>query len=578
MIRSQYSYRFFQRIIYIALLLCVFIPQSNVFSATLSIIPSLSQVNAGNIINVSVAVNTQGVAVNNSEAIIQFPPDLLQVVSVDNSSSIFSLWVENPSFSNSTGQVSFNGGAPNPGYTGNNGRILSVTFLAKKAGTATILIGDSSVRANDGLGTDVLSTKSSATINISNSAVPVSQPEVAVPSQPKNDQALIVTSSTHPQQKTWYNLKTALLSWNNPSDATAIKTFFGSHADSDTSVLYTPAISSKKIESIDDGIWYFHVNYKTARGWSPITHYRLQVDSTSPKDFSMQLKKSDFGGATVVLQASDALSGVDHFTISVDNEKPIVVPADQSGSASTYLPINSTGTHTVVGRVYDSAGNVSETSSNIETSVPASLTIDSYPSAIKVNEVIDLTGTSPYPNATLSVSIQRGADSIQTFNVTSDGSSKYHFVSRPIEQTGAYTVWVNLIQDDGSIILTSRKVKIEVSKPIILQIGSYTTTLMTVLTPLLALIILFILLIYYGWHRFFILRKKMRGDHKLIEEKVHRSLKMLSEEVTKQLSAVEKTSSRRKVSADEKKAILELKSAIADIDSYIEKQIDSLEK
>jgi hypothetical protein len=70
----------------------------------------------------------------------------------------------------------------------------------------------------------------------------------------------------------------------------------------------------------------------------------------------------------------------------------------------------------------------------------------------------------------------------------------------------------------------------------------------------------------------------MRGDHKLIEEKVHRSLKMLSEEVTKQLSAVEKTSSRRKVSADEKKAILELKSAIADIDSYIEKQIDSLEK
>ena len=69
-------------------------------AATLSFSPSTANVSVGNIVSVKVVVNTLGEAINNAEVNIQFPSDLLEVVSVSKSSSVFSLWVEEPIFSN----------------------------------------------------------------------------------------------------------------------------------------------------------------------------------------------------------------------------------------------------------------------------------------------------------------------------------------------------------------------------------------------------------------------------------------------------------------------------------------------
>lgn len=548
-------------------------------AATLSLSPSSTSVNAGNIINVSVFVNSQGKVINNSDAIVQFPPDLLQVVSVDSSNSIFTLWVENPAFSNSLGQVTFNGGVPNPGYSGSNGKILSITFLAKKAGTATLIFGDSSIRENDGLGTNVISGKFPTTITINGAAsIPVAAPvEISKPVAQIN-KALVVTSSTHPQQKSWYNNSTVVLSWNVPSDAVSVKTFLGSHSDSDTSVMYKPTISNKTIDKLEDGVWYFHVNYQTTSGSSPVTHYRLQIDTVNPKNFSLNLEKGSQGGATATLRADDSLSGVNHFTVSVDNDQSIIIPADAAGSATTYIPILTTGAHTIIAKAYDNAGNVSEASASITTDIPSSLTIDSYPASIEVNDHIDVSGTAPYPNASLSISLQKDADSVQTYNILSDGSAKFHFVSGAMEQKGTYTLWANLLREDGGVVLSSKKVSIEVSKPILLQIGSYTTELLTVLIPAAALLFALLFLLYFGWHKFFNLQKKRELELKQVEERIHHSLKVLSEEVTKQVAQVEETGANRSVSPGEKKAIVELKKAIKDIDLYIEEQIERIKK
>ena len=97
-------------------------------AATLFTRPSQASVSVGNIINVQVLVNTGGKAINNAEGTIQFPKDFLEVISLDTKSSIFSLWVEEPGFSNGIGQATFNGGAPNPGFTGSNGSVPSITF------------------------------------------------------------------------------------------------------------------------------------------------------------------------------------------------------------------------------------------------------------------------------------------------------------------------------------------------------------------------------------------------------------------------------------------------------------------
>ncbi len=168
------------RLSFFVLLLVGFFPRS-IFAATLFISPSSSSVTSGNIFTVNVIVNTEGQSINTSDAIIQFPTDILQVVSVSKGSSIFSLWVEDPNFSNTTGQISFNGGIANPGYLGNYGQLVSITFQAKKAGSASILFSDSSVRANDGLGTDVLSTKVGAKFTITAPVIPVTPKPVTVP-------------------------------------------------------------------------------------------------------------------------------------------------------------------------------------------------------------------------------------------------------------------------------------------------------------------------------------------------------------------------------------------------------------
>jgi len=112
---------------------------------------------------------------------------MLEVLSIAKTSSIFSLWVEEPSFSNYTGKITFNGGAPTPGFTGANGNILSITFKAKEQGTAYVAFANGTVRKNDGLGTDITSGLIGATFNIKKAVskpTPVSTPE-PVPEAPQ---------------------------------------------------------------------------------------------------------------------------------------------------------------------------------------------------------------------------------------------------------------------------------------------------------------------------------------------------------------------------------------------------------
>jgi len=135
-------------------------------AASLLLQPTASTISVGNIVSIKIIVNTQSQVINNAEATIQFPTDLLEVISTTKSSSIFNLWVEEPSFSNSTGRVTFNGGVPTPGFNGSNGYVATVTFKARKQGTASVIFTDGAVRANDGLGTDVLTSKTGGVIQI----------------------------------------------------------------------------------------------------------------------------------------------------------------------------------------------------------------------------------------------------------------------------------------------------------------------------------------------------------------------------------------------------------------------------
>lgn len=537
-------------------------------AAVLLIKPSQAEVSVDNIINVQVYVNTAGKVINNAESIIEYPKDLLEVISLDSRSSIFSLWVEQPTFTNSTGQVTLNGGVPNPGFSGTNGNVISIIFKAKKAGTASILFSNSAVRENDGLGTDILSGKVGAEITI------VSGQKV----QPAVDSNFVITSSSHPNQNLWFNKNNVDLSWTLPKNAVAVKTLLGAYKDSEPTIYYDSPLASKNLKDIEDGTWYFHANYLAGGVWSKAQHYKLQIDTAGPTNLSVNSEKDTTGKVTLHIKAGDSLSGVDHYQVAADSDKPMTVKSDSNGDASIEIPFYTSGEHTLVITAFDKAGNSAETKTTITTSYVLELRIDSYPAEAKINESIGISGTAPYPYAPLRISLKDSENVVQTYKIKSNSYSKFDFISQPVLVEGDYTLWVDMLKDNEEISLSSQKVTVSVQTPLLLQIGYYTISLMKVLIPAAVLLILFLLILLYGWYKFFNLYRKVKRESSEAEKILGKSFKILHKDLMDHISKLRRTESKRKLTSEEIEFLERFEEELTEAESVLEKEVKDISK
>ncbi len=190
-------------------------------AATLSFAPASGSYTVGNTFAVAVRVSSTDQAMNAASGAIAFSNNKLEVVSLSKSGSIFNLWVQEPSFSNSTGMVSFEGIVLDPGFTGANGKIITVNFRVKSAGTAPISFSSGSVLANDGAGTSILKSLGGASFNLGTAppseiappapaatppeTLPVAIPETPTitnyPSQLQTGDTLVVEGTTDPDSR-----------------------------------------------------------------------------------------------------------------------------------------------------------------------------------------------------------------------------------------------------------------------------------------------------------------------------------------------------------------------------------------
>lgn len=342
-------------------------------AATLSVGSGNSQIAVGSTVVAYVQVDSEGVAINNAEGTLTFPTDIFDVVSVSQSPSIFTLWIQSPSYGG--GGVSFNGGLPAPGYTGSNGRLFSVTLRAKAPGVAALAVAGGAVRANDGLGTDVLRTSNAAIVTV---AAPAAAPAPAVQevSKPAAIGSIAISSQTHPQEDSWYSSAEASLQWKVPAGADAVQTLVSKNKGATPSVIYRPAIAQKTTSALEDGVWYFNLRAHTAAGWGPISSYRLQVDTTPPvlgrvkisyngDDKTLVLsavaKSGESRGIILDAAVADEMSGVDRLEVVVDGKVAAAIPADSFNEGTYTLPITlTTGEHSASLRVTDNAGNQAE--------------------------------------------------------------------------------------------------------------------------------------------------------------------------------------------------------------------------
>ncbi|OJI09351.1 MAG: hypothetical protein COV08_01315 [Candidatus Vogelbacteria bacterium CG10_big_fil_rev_8_21_14_0_10_49_38] len=148
-------------------------------AADLRLVPSNSRVEVSDNFSVAVQLASPKQSANAVYGVINFPPNLLQVVSVNHTGSVVDLWVQDPAFSNMSGQVIFEGAILNPGFTGESGRVLTVNFRAKADGVAKLAFAGGSVLANDGQGTNILNQLSPATVTVTAKTVAPAAPKPA---------------------------------------------------------------------------------------------------------------------------------------------------------------------------------------------------------------------------------------------------------------------------------------------------------------------------------------------------------------------------------------------------------------
>ena len=332
-------------------------------AATLNFSPPSGIHSVGSVFSVNINVESSDQAMNAASGIVSFPWDKLEVVSISKQGSIFSLWPAEPSFSNSQGTVSFEGIVLNPGYIGASGKILTITFRARSAGQANTNFSSGSVLANDGTGTNILNGLRVAVFTLTNVEEASPAPQVETPVATGN--ALGITSATHPDQSKWYADNTPEFSWELPDGTLEVRTLIGKFSSATPSVPYIPPISKKKVDELPDGSYYFSLQVRTATGWSAVSRYRVNIDTTPPKPFSVTFPHGSKGfepQPVVFFNTTDAESGMSHYEIKIGTDDKPTRSALQASSNPYVLPSRVPGTYTLLVTAIDNAGNTRNSS------------------------------------------------------------------------------------------------------------------------------------------------------------------------------------------------------------------------
>jgi hypothetical protein len=540
-----------------------------IHAASLSFSPSTSNLSAGNIVSVKALVSTDGESVNNANATIRFPADMLEVISVTKGSSIFPLWVEEPSFSNSEGSISFNGGVPNPGVVGQGKEIVLIAFRAKKQGDATLLFSDSAVRANDGLGTNILSSTQSASIRITGPAQSdVPAPAAASDSVPKRP---VVTSSTHPLQESWYPASSATFGWVVPAGVTSVQTLLSVNPTAVPSITYDSSVSQRTVANLDDGVLYFHIRYMSSAGWGPIARYKIQIDSTAPEKLSASVSSVD-GRDMLSLAASDSQSGISHYSIAIDGASFRVEPADVASGAYT-LPALEKGSRDLVVTAHDKAGNRAEKQLSFMSSGPVAPIITASPAVLTRGESLTVKGTARYPYADVDVLIAVGGKAPVSYQVKALADGSFSFVSDDVGGTGNASVSARMSFPGDIKSPSSNVISFQIRDTEAVRFGKSTVRLLMVLIPAIILFLLLLLALYLGWHKFFGLKRKLAREAGELSKEIHDALMLLRSEMTAQMRKLEDAKKDRDLNRKEEKILRDLQDNIDSVDAFVTKKI-----
>jgi len=328
-------------------------------SASLFIRPPEGTFVAGGTFEVGIYMNTGGNNVNAVRVDLEFPPDKLQIVSPNIGKSVVQFWVIQPTFSNSNGTVSFQGGIPPPGINTSDGLISTIVFRVTNTGPAALRIKDSSrVYLADGKGTNILG-------NVSHAIYVLKLPAPQGP---------LVVAPKHPDQNKWYQEDDVEFLWELPKGATSVSYVLNEEplgVPDDIPEGFRKFVAYKDTSS---GTKYFHIKaFNPDSGWGGTTHYVVNVDDEAPANFPIEVSpkaRTTVRRPTLIFNTTDAHSGLSHYAMKVIPTSKVFeekgpTPFFVETSSPFVMPELDFGSYDIILRAYDLAGNYREVQQKI---------------------------------------------------------------------------------------------------------------------------------------------------------------------------------------------------------------------
>ncbi len=548
------------------------------FAANLNLSPDAGLYSVGKTFPVSVYVSTPSASINAVSGSLTFPVDKLQVVSVSKVSSILTLWVSDPSFSNSAGTVDFEGVVPNPGFIGSSGKIVTINFKVIAPGSASVKWKAGSVLANDGNGTNVLQNLNPANYSLGGAAPTTEKPPAQV--VPVEAGGMKITSSTYPDSNKWYTESTGKFSWNVPDGVGAVRMLVGKLSNSIPSIVYEPPIDTKQVNDTGDGVWYFSLQGRTGSTWGAVSRYMFKVDSTAPESFTIKaLATDDPTNPTPQFSfiATDSTSGIDHYTIETDGNSPTNWSDNASGVYTS--KVLGPGKHTILAKAYDGAGNsapaaVDFTILGIE--IPK---ITSYTDDVSSSRPLIVKGTA-LPNVTVKVILSRAtslgnlfsnasADSVpytQTTGSDDNGSWSLSVETNKFE-SGVYDLSAVAIDSRGAQSFPTATKTVSINSSWWQSAGSSLIRFFAIAIPALALLFVLIIVSLHGFHRVRRTGSRLLQQVQDIERLADKAFFQLKQDVEDSVKLLEGTRNRRPLTIEEDAIIKRMRRSLSELET-----------
>ncbi len=359
---------------------------------------------------------------------------------------------------------------------------------------------------------------------------------------------------------------------------TSARILLGRLPNSTPTVVYTPAIQSKDLPDNEDGVWYLHVQLKNSHGWGGVTHYQFKVDGTKPESFSIKAVASvDQTDPTprFAFNASDSISGIDHYTVLIDAKDTGVWRDDGTGIYET--PTLPPGNHTLSVKAYDEAGNFADASASFVIQGIDTPHIDSYNERVSDTAPLVVKGTA-LPNVKVIVSLVSGDSSPYSQTVQSDESGKFTAIFGSKLASGAYRLSAMAMDKRGALSLPSAEKSVLVNTSWLISLGASVMKTLSLVVPIAALAFVVAFIFIYGFHKLTVMRKKLRRELRGVENMVNKAFDLLKEDVEDSIHLLEHTKSKRKLTEEEGAIIARLRKNLTDAEKVIHKQVEDMER